>query len=119
MGSLLDKLKNSRFEPYGMTRNANIPTATSLVDYIARYLEQRFITGQQASLPMAGVQAALPLVEGYGGPDGTNGYTNGNGHYYNGKPTVSSGVGCPECGSVLQYAEGCLICRGCGYTKCG
>ncbi len=122
MGSLLDKLKNSRFEPYGMTRNSNIPTATSLVDYIARYLEQRFITGQQAALPMAGVpgvQAALPLVEGYS-PEGANGHANGNGNgYYNGKPTVSSGVGCPECGSVLQYAEGCLICRGCGYTKCG
>ncbi|HLZ68838.1 MAG TPA: adenosylcobalamin-dependent ribonucleoside-diphosphate reductase [Dehalococcoidia bacterium] len=129
MGSLLDKLKNSRFEPYGMTRNHNIPTATSLVDYIARYLELRFITGQQAALPMAGVpgvpgvQAALPLAEGYAGTEGATGYTNGNGngngHYYNGKPTVSSGVGCPECGSVLQYAEGCLICRGCGYTKCG
>ncbi len=123
MGSLLDKLKNSRFEPYGMTRNPNIPTATSLVDYIARYLEQRFITGQQASLPIAGVQAALPLApaESYASLEGGNGngYTNGNGHYYNGKPTVSSGVGCPECGSVLQYAEGCLICRSCGYTKCG
>jgi len=128
MGSLLDKLKNSRFEPYGMTRNPSVPTATSLVDYIARYLEQRFITGQQAPLPItgvSGVQAALPLtpVEGYAslGLEGGNGngYTNGNGHYYNGKPTVSSGVGCPECGSVLQYAEGCLICRSCGYTKCG
>jgi ribonucleoside-diphosphate reductase alpha chain len=32
---------------------------------------------------------------------------------------VSSGMGCPECGSMMLYAEGCLICHGCGYTKCG
>jgi len=25
---------------------------------------------------------------------------------------------CPGCGSMLEFAEGCLICRGCGYSKC-
>lgn len=29
-----------------------------------------------------------------------------------------SGV-CPDCGGVLTTEEGCLICRACGYTKCG
>jgi ribonucleoside-diphosphate reductase alpha chain len=26
---------------------------------------------------------------------------------------------CPECGGLLIYQEGCHICPGCGYTKCG
>jgi ribonucleoside-diphosphate reductase alpha chain len=30
-----------------------------------------------------------------------------------------SGIGCPDCGSVLAYQEGCLVCRSCGYNRCG
>lgn len=26
---------------------------------------------------------------------------------------------CLECGEVLVFEEGCYICKGCGYTKCG
>jgi len=39
----------------------------------------------------------------------------------NGLPVTpeSSGLGCPDCGAVLIYQEGCLVCRACGYTKCG
>ena len=39
------------------------------------------------------------------------------GNYVNSSPTIS-GL-CPDCGNLLVYQEGCHICPGCGYTKCG
>ena len=40
--SLAKKLSGTRFEPAGMTGDANIPVATSVVDYIYRYLDTAY-----------------------------------------------------------------------------
>ena len=40
---LIRKFKNTRFEPYGLTQNKDIPDASSLVDYIFRWLEAKFV----------------------------------------------------------------------------
>ena len=26
---------------------------------------------------------------------------------------------CPDCGGALWHIEGCMVCRSCGYSKCG
>ena len=26
---------------------------------------------------------------------------------------------CPECGGMIELADGCIVCRSCGYSKCG
>ena len=33
--------------------------------------------------------------------------------------TVNVAGQCPDCGNLLVYQEGCFLCPGCGYTKCG
>lgn len=30
-----------------------------------------------------------------------------------------NGADCPECGSPLEHESGCVMCRSCGYSKCG
>ena len=34
--------------------------------------------------------------------------------------TLNNMIGaCPDCGSAVEHESGCLICRFCGYSKCG
>ncbi len=98
---LARKLKNTRFEPYGRTTNPEIPWATSLVDYIFRWLELKF-AAQAAALdasyhPLTGSDALIPGAQ----------------------VSEATGLACPDCGSQLAYQEGCLVCRSCGYNRCG
>ena len=84
LDQLAAKLEETRFEPYGVTANPEIPFATSVLDYVFRWLRLHF--------------GLTPPADG---------------------PTPSlSGLTCPDCGQQLQYAERCLTCRFCGYSKC-
>jgi ribonucleoside-diphosphate reductase alpha chain len=47
---LCDKFQHTRFEPAGFTGNPEIPIAKSMMDYIFRWLEIRFVTGKQYPL---------------------------------------------------------------------
>ncbi len=107
LGELSAKLKNTRFEPSGPTSNRQIPIATSIVDYVFRWLELKFDGANSAIQPT--LIPAQEIVES------TNPSVAANKH----SDAVASGVGCPECGAVLYYAEGCLICHNCFYNKCG
>lgn len=47
--SLVTKFTHQRFEPAGMTHNADIPFAKSLVDYIFRWMGMEFVPGYRAA----------------------------------------------------------------------
>jgi ribonucleoside-diphosphate reductase alpha chain len=73
-----DKFSHLRFEPSGFTGNPEIPIAKSIMDYIFRWLELRFVTGRQYPLfkdmvlPPAQPSAAPPsLGEGSGLENGS------------------------------------------------
>lgn len=42
----VDRFKGMRFEPMGATNNPDVPEASSIVDYIALYLEHHFLKGE-------------------------------------------------------------------------
>ena len=92
---LVDKLEHTRFEPYGPTANPDLPFATSIIDYIFRWLRLHF-----AEDPGNGAAARTEAAS-----------ADGRG--------VASGLTCPDCGAQLAYVERCLLCQECGYTKCG
>jgi len=61
--SMVRKFAYARFEPSGFTKNPDIRTATSIADYVFRWLACQFIKGyQEATSPSKG-QADLPLKE--------------------------------------------------------
>jgi ribonucleoside-diphosphate reductase alpha chain len=34
-------------------------------------------------------------------------------------PDIHKRGACPDCGGTVEHADGCVVCRGCGYTECG
>ena len=58
---LCEKFAHSRFEPSGWTGNEQIGYAKSIMDYIFRWLQLRFLSGQQLSL-FAGLTPATPAA---------------------------------------------------------
>jgi len=66
---LCEKFAHSRFEPSGWTGNEHIGFAKSIMDYIFRWLQLRFLSGQQLSLfaglaPAASVSTSPALTSG-------------------------------------------------------
>ena len=61
--SLVKKFAYQRFEPSGFTKNPDIRNATSITDYVFRYLACQFIKGyKEATSPSRG-QSELPMKE--------------------------------------------------------
>ena len=104
---LASRMQGSRFEPSGPTGNPQIPIATSITDYIFRWLELKF--GDREPVVQPTLIPPYEVADSRGVDEPAIAHGN----------TVPSGVGCPDCGSVLEYGEGCLVCRSCGYNKCG
>jgi ribonucleoside-diphosphate reductase alpha chain len=117
----VDKLVNTRFEPSGISANANIRFATSVLDYIARWLGGRFISAEYLKLNglppaegtviagtlMAGaVPMSVPPRMGILEPVSTSPRD-----AHEGAPT------CSECGMLMVPNGACYKCENCGSTS--
>jgi len=101
---LCDKFSHTRFEPSGWSANPKIGYAKSLMDYLFRWLELRFLKGEQGILfelprPLppqheVGVVKALGQVVGLG-----------------------DAPACQFCGSLMVRNGSCYRCMECGSTS--
>jgi ribonucleoside-diphosphate reductase alpha chain len=75
---MCEKFAHTRFEPSGWSGNQDIGYAKSIMDYIFRWLQLRFLTGQQQAL-FEGLRPKYVNAPPPGTPD-ENGYGNGAGN---------------------------------------
>ena len=103
--SIVDKFSRTRFEPSGWSGHEDIGHASSVLDYIARWLELKFLTeGGQAARQSQDVgqvqQPQQPRAE-----RATQAVTE------NDAPL------CHECGTVMVRSGACHKCSNCGATS--
>jgi ribonucleoside-diphosphate reductase alpha chain len=136
---LVDKFSRTRFEPYGFTENPEIPRASSIMDYLFRWLGSKFtkrdaqetITSNDYQIDASGDLKRVSEVVAAGKStaveviDATkiNGHANGNGKAAalgNGNYSFiarTDAPTCPECGSIMIPNGSCHKCVNCGTTS--
>ena len=115
----VDKLLNTRFEPSGISANPNIRFATSVLDYIARWLGGRFISADYLKLngmpPAEGTVIAGILATGTVpmsvAPRPSEPQSTSPRDAHEGAPT------CSECGMLMVPNGACYKCENCGSTS--
>jgi ribonucleoside-diphosphate reductase alpha chain len=100
---LCEKFAHTRFEPSGWTGNEQIGFAKSIMDYIFRWLQLRFLSGHQLSL-FSGLAAGTQMTAAPGLADETPSEVGRYEVRYETKPPSSAIL--PEAGSPAQGGAG-------------
>jgi ribonucleoside-diphosphate reductase alpha chain len=126
---LCEKFAHTRFEPSGWTTNPDIGFAKSIMDYIFRWLQLRFLTGQQQFLfenlrPKASPESRALSPEGTGAPESLaardSGLRSGSVHAADqlaGIIDLGDAPTCSFCGSIMTRNGSCYRCGSCGSTS--
>ncbi len=127
--AFVDMYTNMRFEPAGITDDAEIRFASSLVDYIFRRLAVEYLSAdERADLGILTVeermQPTLPGVEEQATPTSTGSDVLPDPAAHRAPasaaastPAASDAPYCYVCGVVMQRAGACFVCSGCGTTS--
>ena len=127
---LCEKFAHTRFEPSGWSGNPDIGYAKSIMDYIFRWLQKRFLTGQQQIL-FENFRPKLSAVNSQSSEAGdVNGSSDLKPEARGLKPSsihaadaLSSIVDlgdaptCSFCGSIMTRNGSCYRCMSCGSTS--
>ena len=127
---LCEKFAHTRFEPSGWTNNADIGFAKSIMDYIFRWLQLRFLTGQQQLLfenlrPKLSVASGqLPESTDAAAPTSpaTNHQPLATGKFHAADALselvdLGDAPSCHVCGSIMVRNGSCYKCMSCGSTS--
>jgi len=128
---LCEKFAHTRFEPSGWSGNPDIGFAKSIMDYIFRWLDLRFSTGQQQMLfeNLRLRPNPAPTAEAVGDINGSSGSssttndqrpTTGNIHAadaLSGIVDLGDAPTCSFCGSIMTRNGSCYRCMSCGSTS--
>jgi ribonucleoside-diphosphate reductase alpha chain len=116
---LASKFINMRFEPMGLTNNEKIKTATSIVDYIFKYLAYRFLSKEdleELGLMTEEEKDKLILKEHPTLFEKKNNPTSNPSNHLK----DISGPPCVHCGGITIKTGSCYTCISCGETtSCG
>ncbi len=131
---LCDKFTHTRFEPSGFTGNPEIPIAKSILDYIFRWLELRFLKGQTGPAIAHRAASARPATTSSPAPaepvqEASPPSIDVDTREDNPGPAVPEASGgnifvnqadappCHECGSIMMRSGSCYKCFNCGATS--
>jgi len=123
--NLADKFIHSRFEPAGFTDNPDIRIATSIIDYIFRYLAIRFLTEKELS--NFGISLSHNLLNNFSKKEESSEKDEkekvlSDEGIINSEPkikTVSAGTVCKKCGGMMVRTGTCQTCLSCGESSGG
>lgn len=107
--------KNAVFEPRGMTGDPEVPTCTSIPDYIVQKLEKRFLKTPPV-FDLNSIVLPIPPLD-MNDPKLYEPIM----HSETYKPkAVGTGQFCPDCSAELVREGACMKCLspGCGFSKC-
>jgi ribonucleoside-diphosphate reductase alpha chain len=114
----VSKLSHMRFEPSGLTNDADIRTAKSIVDYIFRWFGKKFLTAEQQEeagilTPEVKARLAAAYAAGESSPSLTPGEAAPPGQtaLFN---QWEDAVECSRCGGRMVRTGSCYTCRDCG-----
>jgi ribonucleoside-diphosphate reductase alpha chain len=126
---LINKFAHTRFEPSGWTQNPEIGYANSIMDYIFRWLDMRFLTGEQQSLfddlrPRAHAHPpSVPAIAAVSQPSLYESSTptgSKSGHVSDALSEVvnlGDAPSCHLCGAIMTRNGSCYRCGSCGSTS--
>ena len=141
--ALVDKFSHTRFEPSGFTNNKEIPIAKSVMDYVFRYLGNRYLEIEESVELAEGQGTAVPIsipsqdgesdvsdttppvarVAGAVAGGSGSATTSAMGAATTSVAAVGSFVNqadapsCMDCGSIMIRNGACYKCPNCGSTS--